>query len=73
MRFFFTKLPLTTQVDILSSPNIHQFAFIRSQMTQFKLIGVRRFQMLWVPTITLSGLWAQVKENLTFWNLKVLD
>ena len=42
-------------------------------MTQLKLIGAKLLQTLWEHTITLSGQLEQEKENVIFWNLKMLE
>ena len=54
--------------DTISSIN-----YLRYLMTQLKLIGAKLLQTLWEHTITLSGQLEQEKENVIFWNLKMLE
>ena len=52
---------------------ISSFNYLRYLMTQLKLIGAKLLQTLWEHTITLSGQLEQEKENVIFWNLKMLE
>ena len=44
----------------------------RYRMMQSMLIGTKHSLTLLEPIIILNGQWDQGKENLTFWNLKML-
>lgn len=48
------------------------YTIFRYQRTQFRLIGINPLLTLLEHIITLNGLLEQEKENLIFWNLKML-